>query len=171
MRGAGSAHNVAEFGNQVHPVMKTITTNTGIDISTKEDTPVRCIADGEIALIHWLPSYGNLIIINHSHGYRTVYAHLSEISVVAGQQIKEGSVIARSGETVFAHALGTKMPGANPNGDRRRRWEHYTVTPREAMLELLAVLRERHGSVEKYLASIGVTAEHVRSMREHLLTA
>jgi septal ring factor EnvC (AmiA/AmiB activator) len=96
---------VAEFGNQVHPVMKTITTNTGIDIATKENAPVRCVADGEIALIHWLPSYGNLIIINHSHGYRTVYAHLSEISVVTGQQIKEGAVIANSGETVSGNLL------------------------------------------------------------------
>jgi protein tyrosine/serine phosphatase len=58
-----------------------------------------------------------------------------------------------------------------PDEALRRRWEHYTVTPREAMLEVLATLRERHGSVEKYLASIGVTAEHVGSMREHLLTA
>ncbi|MFA6469656.1 MAG: peptidoglycan DD-metalloendopeptidase family protein [Bacteroidota bacterium] len=96
---------VAEFGNQVHPVMKTITTNTGIDIATKENSPVRCVADGEVALIHWLPSYGNLIIINHSHGYRTVYAHLSEISVIAGQQIKEGTVIAKSGETVSGNLL------------------------------------------------------------------
>ncbi len=96
---------VAEFGNQVHPVMKTITTNTGIDISTKENSPIHCVADGEVALIHWLPSYGNLIIINHNHGYRTVYAHLSEISVVTGQQIKEGDVIARSGETVSGNML------------------------------------------------------------------
>jgi septal ring factor EnvC (AmiA/AmiB activator) len=96
---------VAEFGNQVHPVMKTITTNTGIDIATKENTPVKCVADGEVALIHWLPSYGNLIIINHSHGYRTVYAHLSEMSVVTGQQIKEGTVIAKSGESVSGNLL------------------------------------------------------------------
>jgi len=96
---------IAEFGNQVHPVMKTITTNTGIDISTKENTPVKCVADGEVALIHWLPSYGNLIIVNHSHGYRTVYAHLSEITVVTGQQIKEGTVIAKSGESVSGNLL------------------------------------------------------------------
>lgn len=96
---------VAEFGNQIHPVMKTITTNTGIDISTKENSPVQCVADGEVALIHWLPSYGNLIIINHNHGYRTVYAHLSEISVISGQQLKEGTVIAKSGETVSGNLL------------------------------------------------------------------
>ncbi len=100
-----SGRVVAEFGNQIHPVMKTITTNTGIDISTGENTPVRCVADGEVALIHWLPSYGNLIIINHNHGYRTVYAHLSEISVISGQQIKEGTVIAKSGETVSGNLL------------------------------------------------------------------
>jgi septal ring factor EnvC (AmiA/AmiB activator) len=91
---------VAEFGNQIHPVMKTITTNTGIDISTKDESPVRVIADGEIALIHWLPSYGNLVIVNHGHGYRTVYAHLDEIFVVQGQKIKEGTIIARSGSSV-----------------------------------------------------------------------
>jgi protein-tyrosine phosphatase len=51
-----------------------------------------------------------------------------------------------------------------------RRWERYTVTPREVMLRLFAALRERHGSIEKYLASIGVTAEHIESMRGHLLT-
>jgi septal ring factor EnvC (AmiA/AmiB activator) len=96
---------VAEFGNQVHPVMKTITTNTGIDIATKENAPIRTVADGEVALIHWLPSYGNLIIINHGHGYRTVYAHLSEISVINGQQMKEGAVIAKSGETVSGNML------------------------------------------------------------------
>jgi protein tyrosine/serine phosphatase len=57
------------------------------------------------------------------------------------------------------------------DADLRRRWEAYTVAPREAMLAFLDALRERYGSVEKYLASIGVTGEHVESMREHLLTA
>jgi len=91
---------IAEFGNQIHPVMKTITTNTGIDIATKDESPVRVIADGEIALVHWLPSYGNLIIVNHGHGYRTVYAHLDEMLVVQGQKVKEGTIIARSGGSV-----------------------------------------------------------------------
>ncbi len=100
-----SGQVVAEFGNHVHPVMKTITTNTGIDISTKDNSPIRTIANGEIALIHWLPSYGNLVIINHNHGYRTVYAHLDEINVVVGQKVKEGDVIARSGDSVSGDML------------------------------------------------------------------
>jgi protein-tyrosine phosphatase len=62
-----------------------------------------------------------------------------------------------------------KYPDSHPDTGPRR-WERYTVSPREAVLELFAVLRERHGSIEKYLASIGVTAGHIESMREHLLT-
>jgi len=96
---------VAEFGNKVHPVMKTITTNTGIDIATKDNSPIRSIADGDVALIHWLPSYGNLVIINHGHGYRTVYAHLDEINVSAGQKVLEGEIIARSGDSVSGYML------------------------------------------------------------------
>ena len=62
-----------------------------------------------------------------------------------------------------------RYPDTHPETGPRR-WERYTVTPREVMLRLFAALRERHGSIEKYLASIGVGAEHLESMREHLLT-
>jgi murein hydrolase activator len=96
---------VAEFGEQIHPVLKTVTENTGIDIAVPVGTPVRAVADGEIAMIHWLPSYGNLIIVDHPGGYYTVYAHLSDIEVVEGQQVKEGYVIAKSGDSVSGSLL------------------------------------------------------------------
>ena len=46
---------------------------------------------------------------------------------------------------------------------------HIIVSPREAMLAFLTELRERHGSVPAYAASIGVTDRHVASMHAHLL--
>ena len=91
---------VAKFGNQIHPRLKTVTTNTGIDIQVKAGSPVSTVADGEISTILWYPSYGNLLIINHYSGYRTVYTHLAEISVTEGQKVKEGDVIGLSGEAV-----------------------------------------------------------------------
>ncbi len=91
---------VAKFGNQRHPTLKTITQNTGIDIAVTTGSPVSVVADGEIATIWWLPSYGNLVIVNHYNGYRTVYAHLAEILVTEGQKVKEGEVIANSGEAL-----------------------------------------------------------------------
>ncbi len=91
---------VAKFGNQIHPRLKTVTTNTGIDIQVKAGSPVSSVADGEVSTILWYPSYGNLLIINHYNGYRTVYTHLSEISVTEGQKVNEGDLIGRSGEAI-----------------------------------------------------------------------
>ena len=91
---------VAHFGNQRHPTLKTITQNLGIDIAIAAGSPVSAVADGEISKILWLPSYGNLMIINHYSGYRTVYTHLSEILVAEGQKVREGEVIAYSGEAL-----------------------------------------------------------------------
>jgi protein tyrosine/serine phosphatase len=51
------------------------------------------------------------------------------------------------------------------------RWTHITVSPREGMLRFLDDLRARHGSVEAFAESVGVTAHHVAAMRGHLLSA
>ena len=96
----GQGSIVAKFGNQVHPTLKTITQNTGIDISVKTGSPVTTVAEGEVSTIWWLPSYGNLVIVNHYNGYRTVYAHLSEIDVTEGQKLREGDMIGVSGEAL-----------------------------------------------------------------------
>jgi septal ring factor EnvC (AmiA/AmiB activator) len=91
---------VARFGNQKHPTLKTVTQNTGIDIQVRAGSPVMSVARGEVATIWWLPSFGNLVILNHYGGYRTVYSHLAEIHVTEGQEVAEGEVIGSSGESV-----------------------------------------------------------------------
>ncbi|MDP2209778.1 MAG: peptidoglycan DD-metalloendopeptidase family protein [Bacteroidota bacterium] len=89
-----------KFGENQHPVLKTISQNTGIDISVPAGTDVYSVSEGEVATIWWLPSFGNLVIVNHNNGYRTVYAHLSEIEVSEGQKVSEGTRIGKSGETI-----------------------------------------------------------------------
>ena len=91
---------MARFGNQIHPVLKTVTQNTGIDISVPTGTDVHAVSSGEVATISWLPSYGNLVILNHNYGFRTVYTHLSEITVALSQKVDEGEVIGKSGESL-----------------------------------------------------------------------
>ena len=91
---------VAHFGNQRHPTLKTITQNTGIDVSVKAGTSVSAVAEGEVATIWWLPSYGNIVILDHYNGYRTVYSHLADIRVTQGQKVKEGESIGTSGESL-----------------------------------------------------------------------
>jgi septal ring factor EnvC (AmiA/AmiB activator) len=90
----------SKFGNQIHPVLKTLTQNSGIDIATPAGSDVYAVADGEVSIVSFLPGFGNFIIVNHFNGFHTVYAHLSEVLVSKSQRIREGAVIARSGETV-----------------------------------------------------------------------
>jgi protein-tyrosine phosphatase len=51
-----------------------------------------------------------------------------------------------------------------------RRWEEFTVSPRDAILRFFSRVRDEHGSIPEYLQSIGVTRAHAAAMREHLLT-
>jgi murein hydrolase activator len=95
----------ARFGNQEHPTLHTITQNTGIDIAVPAGTNVEAVADGEVAKIFWLPSFGNLVILNHNNGYRTVYAHLSEIAVEEGDAVREGNLLGKSGESLGGSVL------------------------------------------------------------------
>jgi len=95
----------ARFGNQEHPTLHTVTQNTGIDIAVPAGTKVEAVAAGEVSKIYWLPSFGNLIILNHNDGFRTVYAHLSEISVDEGAKVNEGDTVGRSGESLSGSIL------------------------------------------------------------------
>ena len=95
----------SRFGNQIHPVLKTVTQNTGIDIATPVGSDVLAVADGEVAVLSFIPGFGNVLILNHYNGYRTVYAHLSDVSVTESERITEGTVIAKSGDTVAGAIL------------------------------------------------------------------
>jgi septal ring factor EnvC (AmiA/AmiB activator) len=96
---------VARFGNHENPTLHTVTQNPGIDIAVAAGTAVEAVTDGEVSLISWLPSYGNLVILNHKSGFRTVYAHLSEINVNEGESVSEGDRIASSGEALSGPML------------------------------------------------------------------
>jgi murein DD-endopeptidase MepM/ murein hydrolase activator NlpD len=101
------AHGTVQtpFGNQTHPVLKTITQNTGIDIATPSGSDVYAVADGEVAVLSFIPGFGNVLILNHSNGFRTVYAHLSDVMVSESQRVTEGTIIAKSGDTVAGAIL------------------------------------------------------------------
>jgi septal ring factor EnvC (AmiA/AmiB activator) len=95
----------SHFGNQIHPVLKTITQNTGIDIATPAGSNVYAVADGEVAVLSFIPGFGNVLILNHYNGFRTVYAHLSDVTVSESQHVSAGTVIAKSGDTVTGAIL------------------------------------------------------------------
>jgi murein DD-endopeptidase MepM/ murein hydrolase activator NlpD len=73
--------------------------HTGVDISAAMGTPVRVTADGIVVSAEWFGGYGKLIIVDHGHGMRTYYAHLSRMDVLPGQEVRLGQIIAATGAT------------------------------------------------------------------------
>jgi murein DD-endopeptidase MepM/ murein hydrolase activator NlpD len=65
-----------------------------------EGTPVKAAEDGVVAYAgNELKGYGNLVLVRHSNGFVTAYAHTSEILVKRGDAVKRGQVIAKSGQS------------------------------------------------------------------------
>jgi murein DD-endopeptidase MepM/ murein hydrolase activator NlpD len=74
--------------------------NDGINVAVPEGTPVKAAEDGVVAYSgNELKGYGNLILVRHSNGYVTAYAHASELLVKRGETIKRGQTIAKSGQS------------------------------------------------------------------------
>jgi murein DD-endopeptidase MepM/ murein hydrolase activator NlpD len=74
--------------------------NDGINVSVPEGTPIKAAEDGVVAYAgNELKTYGNLVLIRHSNGYVTAYAHASEITVKRDDVVKRGQVIAKAGQT------------------------------------------------------------------------
>jgi murein DD-endopeptidase MepM/ murein hydrolase activator NlpD len=74
--------------------------NDGINLAVPEGTPVKAAEDGVVAYSgNELKGYGNLVLVRHSNGYVTAYAHASELLVRRGDTIKRGQIIAKSGQS------------------------------------------------------------------------
>jgi murein DD-endopeptidase MepM/ murein hydrolase activator NlpD len=72
--------------------------HTGIDVACKVGTDVIAVADGKIEKANWGASYGVQLVQKIEGGW-VIYAHLSKTFVKAGDVIKAGEVIAKSGNT------------------------------------------------------------------------
>jgi murein DD-endopeptidase MepM/ murein hydrolase activator NlpD len=74
--------------------------NDGINVAVPEGTPIKAAEDGVVAYAgNELKGYGNLVLVRHSNGFVTAYAHASELNVKKGETIKRGQVIGKAGAT------------------------------------------------------------------------
>jgi murein DD-endopeptidase MepM/ murein hydrolase activator NlpD len=73
--------------------------HTGVDFPVPTGTSVKAIGVGEVVEAGWGGSFGYQVVIRHADGRYSQYAHLSAISVRAGQSVSAGQRIGRSGST------------------------------------------------------------------------
>jgi hypothetical protein len=88
------------FGWRVHPITGDRRFHSGTDLAAPQGTPVLAAYAGQVAIADFMGGYGLAIALNHNQAtQQTLYAHLSEIFVKPGEQVKQGDVIGRVGST------------------------------------------------------------------------
>jgi murein DD-endopeptidase MepM/ murein hydrolase activator NlpD len=65
-----------------------------------EGTPVKAAEDGVVTYAgSEVKGYGKLVLIRHDNGYVSAYAHNGDIAVKAGEKVRRGQVVAKSGQS------------------------------------------------------------------------
>jgi murein DD-endopeptidase MepM/ murein hydrolase activator NlpD len=92
--------NSSSFGKRTNPISGKRQRHLGQDLTCKRGTEIYAPADGVVELAR--PSnkgYGNLLKVQHSFGFMTMYAHLQKFKVRSGQFVRKGELIATCGNS------------------------------------------------------------------------
>ncbi|SMC09006.1 peptidoglycan DD-metalloendopeptidase family protein [Nitratiruptor tergarcus] len=84
-----------------HPILHRYRAHLGVDFGARRGTPVMAAGSGRVVFAGRKGGYGNVIIIAHRDGYKTLYAHLSKFrrNIRAGKYVKQGQIIGYVGST------------------------------------------------------------------------
>ena len=102
-RAALHGNHIGAFSpRRFHPVLHRVVAHTGIDLGCDRGTPVYATGDAVVELAAaagYNGGYGKQVLLDHQFGYKTRYAHLSEVLVRPGDRVRRGQLIARTGNT------------------------------------------------------------------------
>lgn len=96
---------VRPFGEQRHPDLPQVRiNNTGIDLRTTADAPVKAVFEGTVSGVQYVPGFAYTVILRHG-SYYTVYSNMESVTVKKGDTVKAGSQVgkaARSGQATYS---------------------------------------------------------------------
>jgi septal ring factor EnvC (AmiA/AmiB activator) len=90
---------VSFFGRQKHPTFDTYVTKKGIEIQAREGSPILSVSAGKVVYADWLKGYGLVVIVDHTNGFYSLYAHASKLLVAEGNNVTMGQMIGHTGAT------------------------------------------------------------------------
>lgn len=90
------------FGWRSDPINGERRYHAAIDLAANMGTPVKAAMDGRVTSVGFNSTYGNYIILTHSNGYQTMYAHLSTVGVENGRYVLQGKEIGKVGSTGYS---------------------------------------------------------------------
>ena len=87
------------FGMRLHPILGIYRMHSGVDMACPEGTPIYATRGGKVTIAKYSSSAGNYVQINHGDGYASVYMHMTEYVVSAGDYVAQGQLIGYVGNT------------------------------------------------------------------------
>jgi murein DD-endopeptidase MepM/ murein hydrolase activator NlpD len=97
----------SKFGMRRDPINGRMRLHQGIDIPAKRGTPIEAAAAGTVVFAGRNKGYGNMVMIEHADGRRTLYAHAQSLFVKVGDTVAAGESIAAVGST--GHSTGPHL--------------------------------------------------------------
>ena len=136
------------FGYRVNPVLNKEEFHDGIDIAAGMGTPVAAVRDGVVTKAGWSNTYGNYITFITEDGYEIKYAHLSKTLAENGDTVRQGQIIAESGNTGLT--TGPHL--------------HYSITEGEGFVDpgIYVSLEYTKKARSDYLSVLGLSAVNLR---------
>lgn len=92
----------SKFGPRSAPTKGASTYHKGLDIAAPTGTHILAAKAGKVVTARYSSSAGNFVMISHGKGLYTVYMHAVKLNVKAGQNVKQGEVVAFVGSTGFS---------------------------------------------------------------------
>ena len=89
----------SEYGNRKSPWTDEREFHAGMDIGANRGTAVQAPAAGTVVFAGTAPEYGTTVIVDHGQDIKSLYGHLSQVSVKPGQKVERGTLIAYTGNT------------------------------------------------------------------------
>ncbi len=89
----------SRYGLRSDPFTGALRFHAGIDIAAPQGTVVKAAKEGRVAYSGKLFGYGNAVVVEHSDGFSTLYAHHCENLVGTGERVRKDQPIAKVGET------------------------------------------------------------------------
>ena len=86
-------------GERENPILHKQENHNGLDTAVPEGTGVIAVKSGTVTEVRTSATYGKVLEYETKDGYRVMYAHLSKVLVKQGEEIKQGQVVAKSGNT------------------------------------------------------------------------
>ena len=87
------------YGYRIHPLSGTYKWHNGVDFAASSGTAIYATKSGTVTTAGYAEAWGNYVVIAHDGGYSSLYAHMTNYTVSAGDYVKQGQTIGYVGST------------------------------------------------------------------------